>query len=511
MTSSSIVWFSVDRGNVAKALLGSRDASSSVREPASQLREPIANGDIAVGYTNGAAELLMPALAVVNQQRAEDLFAWLATYSPEVFPISQYVRLLDNEEWTHTGQVPASTRIDADPIWPSLILGELLAQGNSSDLRLTSLPLSRVPFCRSYTQARASALFRNNPAALRIAADRLEFLEKAENHLRNVNTGVLRTTWALAEDAFTLDTFTRDLISVLSWTFERQRESRGAMPELPQELRAVSLDLRKLASGPLEYRVEEFERAGSLLLAHAAAGNDAAHARLPALFAALALWVGSGTSHISLLAEVSSKIPATFAWFGAFAGVLGQASWHSDWTRTTAAIAKLLRSGFDVASTSTADLSWTEFAWLTSVGHFELLSGVPRASARVLSVDVLPGAPAPFRLSAEDNQGSTNVDMPKNDRVLAKHAVTPPSNSAVATVAKSTPATKDTTSDVILSRNQMTELFAAAESISRLVDSVKRSLAPASEERFELKPPPASTKKTASAGRKTTRKPATRK
>src|SRR5471032_3133816 len=119
MTSSSIVWLSVDRENVAKALLGTLEASSDAHELTNELRELVANGDIAIGFTSNVADLRVPSVAVVDKQRAEDLFAWLATYSPEVFPLSQYVRLLDTDEWKHTGHVPASTRIDADQIWPS--------------------------------------------------------------------------------------------------------------------------------------------------------------------------------------------------------------------------------------------------------------------------------------------------------------------------------------------------------------------------------------------------------
>ncbi|CAB3804394.1 hypothetical protein LMG28138_05508 [Pararobbsia alpina] len=510
MTSSSIVWFSVDRGNVATALLGTQEASSKVRAPASQISEPTASGDIVLGFTNGVGDALAPAVAVVDKQRAEDLFAWLATYSPDVFPLSQYVRVLDTDEWLQTGKVPARTRLEADPIWPSLILGELLAQGATPDLRLTSLPLSRVPLCRSYTQARASALYRSNPVALVLVADRMELLEKAERQWRNVNTGVLRATWALAEDAFTLDPFTRDLVSLLSWSFERQRDSRGAMPQLPEELRAVSLDLRKLASGPLEYRVEEFERVMSILLPQAAAKADQLQVRLPAIFAALALWVGSGTSHISLLAEVSSSMPATYAWFGAFAGVLGQGSWHPEWARTTAAISKLLRGGFDIASTSAADLSWTEFAWLASVGQFELLSGMPRASAKVLSVDVLPGASAPFRLAADDGHGSS-VDAVNDERSAQKRVSRPIVERPALATSEASGVQKDLASEMTFSNQQFEELSAAARALSNLFEEIKRAPPMSAEGRFELKPPPVSAKSTSSTNRKTVKRSTIRK
>jgi len=508
MTSSSIVWFSVDRGNVTKALLGTReDVSPEFGKSVDQPCGPATDGDITIGFTDVGAGLRVPAVAVVDQKRAEDLFAWLATYSPDVFPISQYIRLLDIEEWKHTGHIASCTRLDADPIWPSLILGELLAHGNGADLRLTSLQLSRVPFCRSYTQARASALFRSNPDALRIAADRMELLEKAEKQWRFVDTKVLRATWALAEDAFVLDTFTRDLVTALAWTFERPRKTQGPMPQLPEELRSMSLDLRKLATGPLEYRVEEFERVSSLLLVNADAASDTFRLRLPALLAALALWVGSGTSHISLLEEISSKLPATFAWFGAFAGVLGPSCWHSEWARTSAAIAKLSRSGFDVASTSTADLSWTEFAWLLSIGHFELLSGVPRSSAKVVSVDVLPGASAPFRLSADDNQTGINRDAAKVERATAKR----PNASTPDTIGPTIQLSKSPASKATLSIEHMNTISTAVVTLSKLLEDMRDSQQTATDAQFELKPTPATTKRAASAGRKTSKKPATRK
>ncbi|MBD2956676.1 hypothetical protein [Burkholderia pseudomallei] len=510
MTSSSIFWLPVDRGNVAKALLGTQTTPFDFNESKNLLSRPDVAGDINIGFVNGGTRSAAAAVAIVDKRQAEDLFAWLATYSPEVFPLSQYVRVLDTEEWKRAEDIPACSRLDADPIWPSLILGELLAQGNNSELRLTSVPLSRVPFCLSYTQARASTLFRSSPDALRIAADRIEMLESAERRWRLVGTDVLRSTWALAEDAFDLDAFTRELVNVLSWSFERQRDGRSPQPPMPEELRKISLDLRKLAAGPLEYRVEEFERASSLLLACADTFNTGFYARLPALLAALALWVGSGTSHISLLAEIALKFPATYAWFGAFAGVLGPNCWHSEWARTSSAIAKQLRSGFDVASTSTADLSWTEFAWLLSVGHFELLSGVPRASAKIVSVDVLPGASASFRLSADDGQVVTNTDITKTEPLGARQ----PKSSAPNTVAfsdhEASISSASAASQVTWSTEQVNAIASAVKTLSALLDNVRSTQPVSPDEQFELKPPPASAKKTPS-GRKTPRKSATRK
>ncbi|VVD62784.1 hypothetical protein [Pandoraea commovens] len=503
MTSRSITWFSVERGDISKALVGASKPASSHADCATPLNGPASEGDLAVGFSKNDTGVTFAAVAVVDRVKSDDLFAWLATYSPDVFPISQYVRLLDHDEFRLSEQIPASASAGADTIWPSLILGELLAQGGNPESGITAVPLSRVQFCHGFTAARVSALFRSDSQALRVAADRIELLEKAEKRWRMIGVDVLRMTWALAEDTFGQDAFTRELVSLLSWTFERLREQRGAQPALPEELQAISLNLRKLASGPLEYRVEEFERATSVLLANSHSLGTVAHARLPALLAALALWVGTGTGHVSLLAEVAEKQPATYAWFGAFAGALGPTYWHADWARTTAAISKQLRNGFDIAAPSTADLAWTEFAWLLSVGQFDLLSRVPRVSAKVVSVDVLPGAPASFRLSSDEGHAA-HGDAPRVEPALRsqpKLDVQAPSAVAVRTGRSASGSLLPEQMDVILK---------AVASLSSLVNDARRPQPDVSDDKFELKPPPAATKKT-SVGRKTSRKTNARK
>ncbi|WP_155637373.1 hypothetical protein [Burkholderia cepacia] len=507
MTSRSITWFAVERSDISKALLGASYPASGNDDCTTPLSGPASEGDLAVGFFSGNTGAPFPAVAVLDRFRSDDLFAWLATYSPDVFPISQYVRLLDHDEFRLSEPITASASVGADAIWPSLILGELLAQGGNPESGITAVPLSRVQFCLGFTQARVSALFRSDSHALRVAADRIELLEKAEKRWRVVGVDVLRATWGLAEDAFGQDVFTRELVSLISWTFERQREQRGPQPPLPEELQAISLNLRKLASGPLEYRVEEFERATFALLANSHAVGSVAHARLPALLATLALWVGSGTGHVSLLAEVAEKLPATYAWFGAFAGALGPACWHADWARTTAAISKQLRNGFDIAAPSTADLAWAEFEWLLSVGQFDLLSRVPRASPKVVSVDVLPGAPASFRLSADEGHG-THGDAarfePAATRQLKPAVTAGTPGPSTAPVPTREPARGS------LLPEQIDAIAKAVATLSSLLDEARSPQPAVPDEDFELKPPPAAAKRT-SASRKTSRKASARK
>ncbi|SOZ99776.1 hypothetical protein CBM2626_A40321 [Cupriavidus taiwanensis] len=512
MTSSSIYWSSVSKDMLSKVLLGGPTKLSNLSVlPTPNLRAP--DGDIAIGYIEAGTTSVIPALALVDERNAEDLFAWLATYSPEVFPISQYVRVLGAGEWELTGSVTPSTRLDADPFWPSLILGELLAQGSGHDLRLTSIPLSRVPLCFSFTQARASMLFRSAPEALQAAANRLATLEKADRKWRVIGTDSLRSAWALAEDAFKPDEFVTKLVRALSDTFERQREPRQAAVPLPEELQEISLNLRKLAFGPLEYRVEEFERAAAALFSHSER-NEASRLKFPALIAALTIWVGSGTSHISLLSEFAQRNPFVYVWFGAFAGVLGHAAWHPDWGRTTTAIGKSLRSGFDLASPPTADLSWNEFEWLKGLGSFELLSGVPRASAKILTVDVLPGASAPFRLAADDVSTHGGLEGQRLEPVMAKSidgasAVHAPASEASV---QNSVHLANSSEGVLISVDDYHQLSNAARAMSRILEQARSQTADASPEPFALQPSPGrSAKRTTPPSRKTVRKSSTKK
>lgn len=505
MTSTTFVWSAVDRADALKTIIGRPDNSGAAIEFIQTFSAPDFSRDFALARVAGADGSLAPAMIVVDKERIEDLFAWLATYAPDVFPLSQYVRVLSKDEWMHTTGVAASTKVDADPIWPSLILGELLAQGSGFEYKVTSVPLSRVSLCLAYTQARASTLYRSSPDLLRIAADRLGALEKADKQWRTVATKELRETWALAEDAFALDPFVSELMRLLSWTFDRNREQRGETPPVPDMLRDIALDLRKLASGPLEYRVEEFERASAKLLARKNIGEDDRR-RVSALLAALALWVGAGTSHVSLLAEVATVLPSTLAWFGAFAGALGPTAWHADWARTTAAIAKMLRSGFDIAATSTADLSWTEFAWFSSIGSFDLMAGVPRASAKILSVDILPGAAAPFRLSADEG-AQAPMNIAKHERQSVKSEAQP---QPTAYVLDSAERLKGSPALTTLTVEQADQLAGIAQSLADLLNQVKT--VPKSEEPFELKPSQSiAVKKSSATSRKAGKRPSTRK
>lgn len=499
MTSTQFLWSSVDRADAAKELIGRSDTGSPVTELARTLAELHPVKDLSLAFVERTGGLLSPAMTVLDNARVDDLFAWLATYAPATFPLSQYVRVLSNDEWAMVSSVPPTSRVDADPIWPSLILGELIAQGNGADFKLTAVPLSRVSLCLGYTQARASTLYRNSPGALRLTAERLSILEKADKQWRAVTTAELREMWALAEDTFTLDPFIRDLVRLLSWTFERNREQRGDLPPVPDLLREISLDLRKLSSGPLEYRVEEFERASAALLARKGAASNEKR-RTAAVLAALAIWVGAGTSHITLLAEAASTFPLTFAWFGAFAGALGPASWHPEWARTTAAIAKMLRAGFDVASTSTADLSWTEFVWLANVASFDLLSGVPRVSPKVLSIDVLPGASAPFRLNSDETSPSI-VAFSKQERLVEAE----PRPASATFAPNDVERVKSTVATATLTDQQLNRLFEIANNLSSVLSQVQKPAAP--DEPFELKPnQPQAVKKAPPANRKNGRR-----
>jgi hypothetical protein len=125
------------------------------------------------------------------------------------------------------------------------------------------------------------------------------------------------------------------------------------------------------------------------------------------LAAAGAFLVGRGTSHLFLLRRAGKRWPSALAWFGLLAALGGPELWDSEWVRAAKGVERVLRTSGDSGSLMNADLSWTEYEWLSRV--FEgphAFSDVPKLQSRTLSIEVVPGAAVQLRLVG--NSASSN-------------------------------------------------------------------------------------------------------
>lgn len=389
-----ITWYS-ERSDEAVRSLFSPGRSRAI---GSHLSPPSpAAGEIGIGYEDGSSR---PALAVLSRSGAKEALAWVATYAPEAFPLSQVVRVLPVDEYELLSSIGTRRIDDETSLWASVVLGEILSQGDGGSYP-DRVPISRSTACYSFAVARASVLYRKDEEVLLTAAARLRSLEKDALFLsRKLTVERLTPIWRLADKSSLVRSEESQAVqSILGFA--------NGTPSLAglSELAALEIDIRKMSSGSLEQRVTEFERASLILLSKV--NHKQAFDKAPMYLAAFAFWVGGGTSHISLLEEFAETFPAVYAWMGLFAGLAGKSVWDSKWLRGLSSVERSLRAPFTLTDPPTADLCWIEFELIASQRlPVEWIKELPKLSPKTLTVEIMPGATCQMRLAGDSVETS---------------------------------------------------------------------------------------------------------
>ncbi len=156
--NNDIHWQSFERSDLPKALFG--NAATGIR--ALRMENALEAGrGVAVGYAREETiEAYSPPIIIVLDERASaETLSWLKTFAPETSPLSQFARVVSSSDWERFArEQPLRPRSHprAD-LWACIILGELLAQGESG-VEVTSLPLSWSASCFSTAVARSTFL-----------------------------------------------------------------------------------------------------------------------------------------------------------------------------------------------------------------------------------------------------------------------------------------------------------------------------------------------------------------
>jgi hypothetical protein len=400
---SELSWTSASPGDVAKALF-----APGVQYPmhGGAFNRPLA-GQMAIGFAQGSSR---PSLIVVAEQEAIELLAWVATYTPEAFPFTQTARVVSVRDWEISSKRDsAQRRAGPDLIWSSVILGELLSQGDSGS-GIERAPIARAMSCFSFAMARAARLYEDSDAYGQVAR-RLEKLESASLfHRRTVSLKELLKVWRGIDGTESPQVpHLRETIKTVMAALDQS--SLNHWIRAGSEFERLEVDISRMSSGPIEQRVIEFEHASASLLELCRTSPDYQE-RAPMYLAAFALWVGAGTSHISLLDEFSAQFPAVFAWFGLYAGLAGPAAWDGKWLRGASAVDRFIRAPFAVDDPPTADLSWLEYELISSQKHpAAWIQELPKLSPRALTVELFAGVTCQLRLG-ETHDGDVVTPQP---------------------------------------------------------------------------------------------------
>lgn len=369
---------------------------------------------IAVGFSGNDHELSYnpPAIIVVGNDSASEVFSWLKVYAPQTSPLSQFARVISATDWDEFENIGIykNSKFHRGDQWASVVLGEILAQGDV-DVDLNKIPLSRASACFSTAIARAS-IVHGHEYATRTCTDRLLKLETDKRFVRrSVSVESLVPIWSVMgaqiKDIHQIDIVTEVVIESAKRLYEHYGAATKKL-QLP-ELKQYSA----LQSDSIEERIIAFRKLSSDIMLNFTDRPYSTYSS--ALLAAAAFLVGRGTTHAFMLRPLARRLPAVYAWFGLVAALAGPRTWDMDWSRATKGIERLLRTKFDWGEPAVTDLSWAEYSWLSKTfDGGEVFSELPKMFQKALSIEIIPGAMCQLRLAAEKENGNNESDSKKD-------------------------------------------------------------------------------------------------
>lgn len=425
MKHDEICWILVDREDLLDVFLAEYMPKHSSQIPP---ESALLGVKIAVGYrcTQYQPEFAYPSLIVIPDSSANETLSWLRTFAGEVFPLSQYARVLLLSEWHQYDKLhdsldfgePRSYR------WASMIVGEALCQ-IEGEASLQNLPLSRFAGCFTTPIARASIIWKNRDTTL-ACTDRLRQLENDRRFSRrSVGVEQLHPIWSIANSNIHSHHSPDEAVNfVLEAANEYFKINNQKSNELSSSI--LTNEFCELKSDSVEERVSAFNRLSSHILSRTQSGIDITQSAIAnVVLAAAAFLVGRSTSHIFLLQRVQRLAPTAAAWFGVIAALAGPQSWDKAWLRTAKGAERLLRPEFSWLNMSNSDICWMEFAWLArNFDRSDVFTDLPKMLPRTLNIEIIPGATCQFRIGNDSVESeSKQVQIPSARELVLSDAV----------------------------------------------------------------------------------------
>jgi len=414
----TLTWYPLDRQELPRILVGEGHPSGFGQRQPSPVRS-----DVLLGMASPEhGEEPVVAVALVGSSRSE-IFSWVSTYAEEMFPLTQFCRVCSFEDWTELGlDMRKEFGVGGvHPIWPSLVLGEMLGQ-SEADLDVAGAPLARAAASYSFAVARTAFLYPHDDRAEAMCIRRLKMAESDSRFGRRpIAVGMLERAWSVA---LSLRTVAPESFNFLETVIKVVEAVDGEVAHL---LNRVPF----LMSDSAEDRVVGFDVVADTLLNKNTANSVGREGGAVAL-AAACLLAGRGTSHIQLLAPATKVFPETLVWYGLLAGVLGPRGWDKAWMQQSKRIERTLRQLFRPDEPGMADICWPEYEWLSrTYDSLEVFSSIPKSAPRSLVIELLPGVSSHFRLVGQPSNIRGN-DERRYGEAETKGRISPVPDGAIA-------------------------------------------------------------------------------
>ncbi|HBN9654283.1 hypothetical protein [Pseudomonas aeruginosa] len=390
-------WYVFPRNSLPEALLsvGAPEllGGAAVGDPA------LVSSDLVLGYhiDDLKRRYYAPSVLILPEQKPAEILAWLKIYAPETSPLSQFGRVLSLGDYRLIQKHPTKAhKYTKQPSrWSSIILGEILAQGDMES-SIEALPLSRAQ--ATFSSAMANAVMHyNDEDLIENCIVRLEQLEKDGKFVaRALAIRDLKLVWQISNEALGADYG----ISSIFKLFASSNAQGNDLFSNNSSLSSLN-DYPDLLSDSVESRVLAYRKFSDAVLN---LGTEYRTKYVAANIAAAAFLVGRSTSHAFLLKSISREFPAVYTWFGLIAGLAGPKYWEVDWARATRGIEKNLRAKLSFSEPSHFDISWDEYKWLTKTFTNNPLLELPKQLPKVLSIEIFPGSICQLRLKIESSE-----------------------------------------------------------------------------------------------------------
>lgn len=338
-----------------------------------------------------------PCLAVIPDEKMSEILSWVHTFSPETFPLSQYCQVFSRSDWERIASFCGSDwGLSQRYRWASVVAGEMLAQADAS-VRPSTVPLGWAQGCLSYAVARAFMIYgAASPELVPQVTQRINRLADDSSFQRKrVGPRALSAVWSRVELDIDQRLPAEVAISVVS----------TVDPQMGLSLRSNKL----LVHSSAEMRVQGFDRAADEAMMMRAGGRDDSGA-IGAMLAGAAYLVGDGTSHIDLLEPYLRECPEAYVWLGLLAGIAGPRSWDSAWMRLVKGVDRLMAGSHSVTDAPQADLSWTEYDWLSRLAaRGDEYMRLPKQNHRSLAVELFPNVSCQYRFAGTRGQKEVGI------------------------------------------------------------------------------------------------------
>ena len=408
----------VDRGKLADVLRGIGDSKTDVVT----LRDGKLPGKlnahcVGIGYVDNHSDLLPNFLVIPSSDRRE-FFAWVNTYCPFATPLSQWCRVINEEELARVKLleiIPRYGRMAS--AWAGAVVGEALLNIGIRK-RQPQLSVTALQSCASFVAARAFGLWgsgRNLSISMKqydAARNVLGIADRNSNRLEYENLWMILE--ALSDNKMQ---YPKNILHLYTKLIVRSCEdirntgfvSRTIMSEVIREL-DWSEKLIEFERSGAEQRIVLFDNAVDHLSRSVSETQQNSKMLGEFMVAYFAARIGgSACSHRPLLEKLIDDYPIVVLWYGVVSALYRSEIWGAEFGGLGRLALKELAFPLRFDDPPRCDIAFDELVALVDPNVGPRSLGFRGATHKALNVEVSLGVNAMIRLSPLPEQGSAVI------------------------------------------------------------------------------------------------------